>query len=612
MRIATKLNLGIFGVLVASLAINLAVLNTTIRPSFERIELEGSRLNHKRVIDGIENVAAKLRTTAIDWAAWDDQHDYVNDINAGRFYTANLAEPVSALSGLNIDAMAIVKKDGTVLWAPAFDPETGEPLPDFTASEILGAQFKHPALSGQESREPVSGLVQTSKGIMVIATAPILRSDRSGEPAGAVWTAKFVDTEAIKQLTGVDFAIQALPEKVQPTGLEIVAGEDAVTTTSVLTDINQQPLSQISAYTPRDVSQAGNRAIQSATWLMFLTGVAVLISLSLLAYFIVLTRLGRLEAHILTAGDKGEIRRTDFEHSNDEIGRLAKSFNSMAEQVNQLRDALADSAYLNGMAEWASGTLHNVRNGLSPINTLAWRVRKKVDEPILAKLKAAADELADPNLPIARQKRLLDYLTTNAPKIWAAHEAVKNISDEIEVASKSIEEIITGFEKYSRSNIELEPIDARAIAEDVARSILATRKEQISLTLSGINEPVHGNRTILRQIVSNLVWNALEAMANNTNPELTLSIAKTASLAGQVEIRVSDNGEGIARKDMKSIFQRGYSTRAHRRGGLGLHWCCNAAIALGGTLHAESDGAGKGATFVLRLPPKTDKLKEVA
>ena len=49
------------------------------------------------------------------------------------------------------------------------------------------------------------------------------------------------------------------------------------------------------------------------------------------------------------------------------------------------------------------------------------------------------------------------------------------------------------------------------------------------------------------------------------------------------------------------MFERGFSTRAMKSGGLGLHWCANAMLAMGGSLRLESDGGGLGARAVLTL-----------
>jgi len=53
------------------------------------------------------------------------------------------------------------------------------------------------------------------------------------------------------------------------------------------------------------------------------------------------------------------------------------------------------------------------------------------------------------------------------------------------------------------------------------------------------------------------------------------------------------------------VFQRGFSTREHKSGGLGLHWCANSMTAMGGTLRLESEGRGMGAVAILTLRAAT-------
>jgi signal transduction histidine kinase len=68
-----------------------------------------------------------------------------------------------------------------------------------------------------------------------------------------------------------------------------------------------------------------------------------------------------------------------------------------------------------------------------------------------------------------------------------------------------------------------------------------------------------------------------------------------------VKIQVIDNGMGISPENLTRIFGHGFTTRADGHG-FGLHSSALAARDLGGSIHAHSDGLGKGATFTLLLP----------
>ena len=84
-----------------------------------------------------------------------------------------------------------------------------------------------------------------------------------------------------------------------------------------------------------------------------------------------------------------------------------------------------------------------------------------------------------------------------------------------------------------------------------------------------------------------------------------------------VELHFTDDGQGIPEDKLDRIFERGYSTRRAHSGGIGLHWCANSLAGMGGGIWATSDGIGKGATMVVRLPVKKrvfkfDELRESA
>ena len=83
---------------------------------------------------------------------------------------------------------------------------------------------------------------------------------------------------------------------------------------------------------------------------------------------------------------------------------------------------------------------------------------------------------------------------------------------------------------------------------------------------------------------------------------------ETAPVDGKyVTLRVTDHGPGIAKSELKRIFRRFYrvpgSLATRVKGtGLGLYIVRSVAKRHGGSVWAESEGPGHGATFVLRLP----------
>ena len=109
---------------------------------------------------------------------------------------------------------------------------------------------------------------------------------------------------------------------------------------------------------------------------------------------------------------------------------------------------------------------------------------------------------------------------------------------------------------------------------------------------------------ILSQVIGNLIGNAAEAVAatGSDSGSIGVSIHQAGDI---VTVHIRDDGEGFDAATGATLFQRGFSTRAHKSGGLGLHWCANSMTAMGGALRLESEGRGRGAVAILTLPAAT-------
>jgi signal transduction histidine kinase len=113
-------------------------------------------------------------------------------------------------------------------------------------------------------------------------------------------------------------------------------------------------------------------------------------------------------------------------------------------------------------------------------------------------------------------------------------------------------------------------------------------------------QPVAANVSAaeIKQVVLNLLTNALESL--DENGTVQVEVVERSDFA---EIIVRDDGCGMAPEVLKHIFEPFFTRRRGGQGtGLGLSICYRIVSDHGGTIEGRSEGAGKGATFIVRLP----------
>ncbi|HMF56884.1 MAG TPA: HAMP domain-containing sensor histidine kinase [Pyrinomonadaceae bacterium] len=114
---------------------------------------------------------------------------------------------------------------------------------------------------------------------------------------------------------------------------------------------------------------------------------------------------------------------------------------------------------------------------------------------------------------------------------------------------------------------------------------------------------VKGNVDELRAAVTNLIDNAVKYSGNIVHISVDVALVNEKQLA----VRVSDQGVGIPRGELKRIFKRFYRVQGRlvsqvKGTGLGLFIVQSIIKRHGGSITAESEGEGKGSTFTIRLP----------
>jgi PAS domain S-box-containing protein len=284
-------------------------------------------------------------------------------------------------------------------------------------------------------------------------------------------------------------------------------------------------------------------------------------------------------------------------------------------QREELHDRLLIASRQAGMAEVATGVLHNVGNILNSVNVSAGVIAEKMRKSEVASLKKAVgmlrDHLAD--LPAflsadPRGRHLPSFLIEVAGCLEDEQRAVL---PELEVVSRGLEHIkhiIAGQQSHAKGGIVLQPIkpaDLINTALEIHRESFARHQVRVECRLEELAElPIDKHKVL--QILVNLIANAKNAVCEGRLTERAIALVLYMSRRLQsgeptLIFRIEDNGMGIAPENLARIFAHGFTTRKEGHG-FGLHSAANAAKEMGGTLQVESDGVGKGAIFILEIP----------
>lgn len=339
-----------------------------------------------------------------------------------------------------------------------------------------------------------------------------------------------------------------------------------------------------------------------------------------------LDRIQRGEKELQRAHDELEIRvqqRTgQLSRANLELSREVAERKRAEEELEGLHRTLVETARQAGMAEIATGVLHNVGNVLNSINVSATLTVDRLRHLKLSDLSRAVGMLGQhtADLPdfLSRDhkgKLLPEFLAMLAEHLQQERQTML---EELATLTKNVDHvktIVAMQQSYAGVAGMVETASLDELIEDALKlNSSSFEKYSIQLVRDYAELPqVRVEKQKLLQLLVNLITNAKDSLVESTAPDKRLTVRVMGPVEdlgpaedlGPVEdtlrIEVADNGIGIPPEDLARVFSHGFTTK--RRGhGFGLHSSANAAKEMGGRLSAESEGTGRGATFVVVLP----------
>lgn len=245
------------------------------------------------------------------------------------------------------------------------------------------------------------------------------------------------------------------------------------------------------------------------------------------------------------------------------------------DDVTTLLQAQRDAAW----GEVARRLAHEIKNPLTPIQLSAERIRRRY----LGTMKDM-------------EAQVLDHAT---------HTIVAQV--------EAMRDMVNAFSDYARApEISISRFQLNHLIREVAYLYRAqNRQATLELKLDNELPEIEADNQWVRQLLHNLIRNAIEAMEGQEDAQVEISTRVTSGpKMDYAEIRVRDNGPGIDPETLDQLFEP-YVTTKEKGTGLGLAIVKKLVEEHGGTVTAENRGGG-GACVIVRLPVKGTKQSEGA
>ena len=303
--------------------------------------------------------------------------------------------------------------------------------------------------------------------------------------------------------------------------------------------------------------------------------------------------------------------------------KVAERTHELQEQVNakerahaelsEAQQRLMEASRLTGMAEVATSVLHNVGNVLNSVNTSAGVVAVKMQEfrvgnlaAIVGMFEEHSGDLDDFLRHDPKGQRVVPYLAKLSRHFGQERESVLRELALLTEHIGHIKSIVATQQKHAAVAGLIEQVSLSELVEDAFRIVEAGfENHHIELIRDFEDVPaIYADKHKILQILLNLLRNAKRATADSGKPDRVIRVRILRHSENTIRVEVKDNGVGLPAENLTRIFAHGFTTKRDGHG-FGLHSSAIAARQMAGSLWAESEGPGRGATFTLELPLTT-------
>lgn len=327
----------------SSILLSCILFNVFLQQNLLQFEKDAIRKDLQRITSILQYDVTMLKNFVEDWATWNDTYDFVQDYNE-KYTEDNLGNDTFSMQRLNF--MLYLDKTGDIMYSRWFDLTANQ---EMSVDPRLQQEITE-LVRSRSTR--ISGVVRTSKGLMMIAAAPILDSKKQKPSEGTFVAGRFLDAEKFADLLRVPIQITSADEGEDQPAFTVsqvmydamiplvLTDNETITARILLKDMSGKAAFWLRTENARDIYHDGLKLV--LLLLMLVCGIGLV--LGAIAYWLnnkyVVRRLESLAEEIGGIRSFAEMPAAFKLQGNDEITKIAHKITGMLQELKSSHDRL--------------------------------------------------------------------------------------------------------------------------------------------------------------------------------------------------------------------------------------------------------------------------------